>query len=236
MITILLHEDFGHADHGWLKSLFHFNFADYNDQSKSNYGVLRVLNDDLIQPGTGFDTHGHRDMEIISYVVDGELTHADSMGHEETLRRGQVQYLSAGTGVKHAEHNYSPNLARFLQIWIVPDKTGHKPAYGDHCFAWNDRVNNFLRLVSSKAGSAPIKINQDVEIFASFLEAGHVLNFEIATDRQVYLVNIEGELSVNGQLLRSRDALMADQETLTLKTDQSAHFLLIEMPLMLLLV
>jgi len=124
----------GSSDLGWLKSKFHFSFAEYYNPSNVNFGVLRVINDDLVKPGTGFDTHPHRDMEIISYIVDGELTHGDSMGNKRTLSRGHVQYMSAGTGVFHSEHNFGEETLRFLQIWIYPDKNGYEPNYGDYKF------------------------------------------------------------------------------------------------------
>ena len=154
----------GSSDLGWLKSKFHFSFADYYNPRNMGFGVLRVINDDLVNPNTGFDTHPHQDMEIISYVVDGELTHADSMGNKGTLKRGDVQYMSAGTGVYHSEHNLGEKIARFLQIWILPDQSGHKPNYGEYKFEWNERKNKWLNMVSSKQGNAVIKVNQDVNI------------------------------------------------------------------------
>ena len=121
MIKYIDHEKMGTADHGWLRSRFHFSFAQYYNPENMGFGALRVLNDDLVRPGTGFETHPHRDMEIISYVVQGELTHGDSMGNRQTLKRGQIQYMSAGTGVWHSEHNLGEDTLRFLQIWIYPD-------------------------------------------------------------------------------------------------------------------
>lgn len=150
MIRKLDHENMGRSDLGWLKSLFHFSFADYYNPNNMNFGVLRVINDDLVQAGTGFGTHPHKDMEIVSYVVDGNLTHGDSMGNKNTITRGHVQYLSAGTGIHHSEHNLGSNTARFLQIWIVPDNRGHKPAYGDHKFDWDLRKNKWFHFVSGK--------------------------------------------------------------------------------------
>ena len=126
----------GTSDLGWLRSRFHFSFAEYRDPDNVHFGALRVLNDDLVAPGHGFGMHPHSDFEILSYVVDGALTHADSMGNEHTLTRGEVQYMSAGTGVLHSEHNRGEETLRFLQIWVFPDEEGHAPSYGDHRFAW----------------------------------------------------------------------------------------------------
>jgi len=171
MKRVLRVENYGTSDLGWLLSRFHFSFAEYHNPSNIRFGVLRVLNDDLVQAGTGFDLHPHRDMEIISYVVDGELTHGDSMGNRRTLYRGEVQYMSAGTGVYHSEHNLGSDTLRFLQIWIFPDRKDHTPSYGDFRFTWEDRINTLLPLVSPMEGSAPVKIHQDVHLYASYLEA-----------------------------------------------------------------
>jgi redox-sensitive bicupin YhaK (pirin superfamily) len=193
------------------------------------FGVLRVLNDDLVQAGTGFDLHPHRDMEIISYVVDGELTHGDSMGNRRTLYRGEVQYMSAGTGVYHSEHNLGSGTLRFLQIWIFPDRKDHTPSYGDYRFKWEDRINTLLPLVSPMEGSAPVKIHQDVHLYASYLEAGRELSFSVGRGRQLYLVNIEGTLDVLGERLRTRDAMEITEEDLTFRTSENSHFLFVEM-------
>ena len=131
MIRLISHKKMGRSSLGWLESWFHFSFAEYYNSDNINYGVLRVINDDTIRPGTGFDLHSHRDMEIITYVIDGELTHADSMNNQRTLKRGDVQYMSAGTGVVHSEHNLGEKPLRLLQIWILPDRRGLEPQYGD---------------------------------------------------------------------------------------------------------
>ena len=145
----------GTSDLGWLRSRFHFSFAEYRDPDNVNFGVLRVLNDDLVAPGRGFGTHPHSDFEILSYVVDGALTHADTMGNEHTLTRGEVQYMSAGKGVLHSEYNRGEGTLRFLQIWIFPDEKGHEPAYGDHRFPWEARKNAWLLIASGPDGDAP---------------------------------------------------------------------------------
>jgi redox-sensitive bicupin YhaK (pirin superfamily) len=219
----------GSSDHGWLKSKFHFSFADYYNPNNIHFGVLRVINDDLIESGTGFDTHPHNDMEIISYVVNGELTHGDNMGNKNTITRGQVQYMSAGTGVYHSEHNLGTDLARFLQIWIFPDRRDHIPAYGDYRFNWEDRQNQWLPMVSSKSGDAPIKINQDANIYSLELSKGKEIAFPVKEDRQAYLVQIEGHSSINNIELTSQDALEIKSEDILIKAIETSHILLIEM-------
>ncbi|MGB4585785.1 MAG: pirin family protein, partial [Rectinemataceae bacterium] len=158
MKRLLKAENYGTSNLGWLKSRFHFSFAEYYNPDNLGFGQLRVLNDDQVRPGTGFDTHPHQDMEVVSYVVEGELTHGDGMGHRDVLRRGQVQYMTAGTGIYHSEHNRGTATLRFLQMWIFPDRKGYVPNYGDHRFAWEDRINRFLLLAGGAEGEAPVKI------------------------------------------------------------------------------
>ena len=173
MIRKIDKNNMGKSDLGWLKSIFHFSFAEYHNPKNINFGVLRVINDDLIAENTGFPLHPHKDMEIITYVVNGEVTHTDSIGNESIIRRGEVQYMSAGTGIYHSEaNNSSTEVLRALQIWILPDFRNHVPNYGEYRFEWSDRKNKFLHMVSSKSGAAPIKINQDINIYTIFLEKG----------------------------------------------------------------
>ena len=229
MIKKIESKNMGSGDQGWLRSKFHFSFADYYNPNNIQFGVLRVINDDLVEVGTGFDTHPHRDMEIISYVVNGELTHGDNMGNQSTLQRGHVQYMSAGTGVYHSEHNLGTELARFLQIWIFPDKRDHSPAYGDFRFPWEDRHNQWLHMVSSKKGDAPVKINQDANIYSLELEKGKEITFSVQEGRQAYLVQIEGRSTINDIELSPQDALEIRSEELLLKASELSHILLIEM-------
>lgn len=229
MIRKIDHTKMGSSNLGWLRSLFHFSFAQYYNPSNMNFGVLRVINDDLIEAHEGFDMHPHRDMEIVSYVLDGALTHGDNMGNENTISRGHVQYMSAGTGVVHSEHNRADELARLLQIWIVPDQRGYKPQYGDHRFEAENRHNQWLQIVSSTKGTAPIKIHQDANINVLELGAGKTITFEVKTDRQAYLVLIEGKSLVNGVQLDMRDALESVEESLTLEAQEKSHYLVIEM-------
>lgn len=229
MIRKLDHRNMGGSNLGWLNSTFHFSFAEYFNIDNMNFGALRVINDDLIEAHTGFDRHPHRDMEIVSYVVNGELTHADSMGNQGTIHRGEVQYMSAGTGVYHSEHNLGDERLRLLQIWVMPDKKNYEPAYGDYSFKWDDRVNKWLNIVSSKEGDAVIKINQDANFYVTELEEGKELDFTVENGRQVYLVQIEGESDINGINLEAKDALEIYEEGIKIKAKTKAHILVIEL-------
>lgn len=229
MLRKINHENMGRSNLGWLRSIFHFSFAEYYNPNNINFGMLRVINDDLVAPGTGFDLHPHQNMEIISYVVDGELTHGDSMGNKSTITRGHVQYMSAGTGVYHSEQNLADQPLRFLQIWIIPDKTGYTPSYGDYRFEWNDRHNQWLHMVSSKAGDAPIKINQDMNVYALELEKDKEISFLVAAGRQAYMVQVEGRSAVNGVELGTRDALEIVEEDIQIKASETTHVVILEM-------
>lgn len=232
MVRYIDSKQMGRGRHGWLDSHFHFSFAEYYNPSNVHFGELRVVNDDTVQPGTGFDTHPHKNMEIISYVVDGELSHADSMDNQRKLTRGQVQYMSAGTGVLHSEHNYGKDPLRFLQIWIFPDKEGYEPNYGDYPFKWEDRKDAWLPIATGDPGKAdvPIHIHADVNVYASDISAGKELTLNIAEDRQAYLVLIEGKAEIEGQTLYMRDAMEIVGQDVTVKAMENSHVLVIEMP------
>ena len=229
MLRKIDNKNMGRSNLGWLRSVFHFSFAEYYNPSNINFGVLRVINDDLIAPQTGFDTHPHRDMEIISYVVDGELTHGDNMGNKNTITRGHAQYMSAGTGVYHSEYNLTDKTSRFLQIWILPDRAGHTPNYGDYRFNMEDRHNQWLHMVSSKEGTAPIKVNQDVNLYSLELDQDKEISFPVNTGRQAYLVQIEGNSTINDITLDTRDAMEIVEEDIQIKTNETSHFLIVEM-------
>ncbi|MDR5659479.1 pirin family protein [Serpentinicella sp. ANB-PHB4] len=229
MIKRIDHDNMGKSNLQWLESIFHFSFAEYKNPENINFGVLRVLNDDLIKPGTGFDTHPHKDMEIISYVIDGELTHGDNMGNKRKLSRGHVQYMSAGSGVYHSEHNLGKDTLRILQMWIYPDQQNLKPTYGDYMFKWDERKNKWLHIVSAKDGNAPIKVNQDVNIYVLEIEKGEAINFSIEKGRQLYLVQIEGTSKINSLDINQRDALQAIEENLNIIPKELSHFIVIEM-------
>jgi len=228
MLRKLPKENMGTSNLGWLESRFHFSFAEYRNLNNINFGVLRVLNDDIVHPRSGFDTHPHANMEIISYVVDGEITHKDSMGNVETLKRGEVQYLSAGDGIYHSEHNiHESEDLRLLQIWIIPPKTGLPRLYGSFKFEEKERENKLLNIVSSQNGNSKIKIYQDINIYVS--EFDKEFDFEIKKDRQVYFVQIEGSSNINGIILEKGDAMeIVDVYKLTVNPITKSHILFIE--------
>lgn len=229
MIKKIENKNMGRSNLGWLQSIFHFSFAEYYNPKNMNFGSLRVLNDDLVKTNTGFPTHPHKDMEIVSYVVKGALTHGDSMGNENTLIRGQVQYMSAGTGVYHSEYNLGDDTLRFLQVWILPDNTGYKPNYGDYRFTWEERKNKWLHMVSSKSGNAPIKINQDFNIYSIELDKNEEIDFPVNKGRQAYILQVEGSSSINELLLNERDAAEVVEENIYIKAKNTSHILVLEM-------
>jgi len=167
----------------WLDTIYHFSFADYYNPQNIHFGPLRVLNDDLIKGHNGFATHPHRDMEIVSYMVEGALTHRDSLGNQGVVRRGEVQYMSAGRGIWHSEINEAAETVRLLQIWILPDAANLEPAYGEHKFKWDARRGNLLHLVSPAGGPAPVTLNQDVNMYAIELADGEKLDFPLPPGR-----------------------------------------------------
>jgi len=228
MIKKLPKENMGSSNLGWLQSKFHFSFAEYRNPSNIHFGVLRVLNDDIIKPNSGFDTHPHENMEIISYIVNGEITHEDSMGNKESLKRGEVQYLSAGDGIFHSERNESNIDLRLLQIWILPPKKRLPRLYGSYKYKFEERDNKFLKIVSSQEGDSKIKIYQDINIYVSELDSAK--EFKIDNNRQVYFVQIEGSAEVNGTILEDGDAMeIVDENSLIIKPISKSHILFIEM-------
>lgn len=238
------------SNKGWLQSRFHFSFAEYRDFDNINFGALRVLNDDIIHPQGGFPMHPHNDMEIISYIVNGEITHKDSMRNERTLSRGDVQYMSAGEGVMHSEYNkHKSKDLRLLQIWIIPPKKGLKPLYGDVSYAEQERKNILLHVASNKADNAKVRLYQDVNIYVCELDEGKKIEFELAAKRQIYYVQIEGEAVIDSlhvsTSLSDGDALkiVSDEELFSQSASQKnclvkveaisqTHFLFIEMALL----
>lgn len=232
MLRHIDHKKMGRANHGWLDSHFHFSFAGYYNPDNIQFGVLRVLNDDIIQPHKGFATHPHNDMEIISYVVTGALAHKDSMGNERTLYRGQAQYMSAGTGITHSEYNGGDDELRFVQMWILPDKQGHTPNYGDQKFVWEERIDKWLPIVTSYSNdenTAPIKIHADANVYATYLSAGKSIDFEVDTGRQAYLVLLEGDAKVESIQMVERDALEIIGQNIVINTTNGGHLYIIEL-------
>lgn len=227
MIKYIDHNQMGKSEQGWLHSTFHFSFAEYYNPQNMHFGALRVVNDDVFDAGHGFDTHPHKNMEIISYVVEGILTHKDSMNNQKELHRGQVQYMSAGTGVLHSEFNLTRNPLRFLQIWILPDQNGYQPNYGDYRFEWEERVNQWLLIAGQT--QAPILIHQDMRISVISLDANKSIDYELASDRQAYLIQIEGEGELNGEKMQMRDAAQIIDESIQLKAINDSHYILFDM-------
>lgn len=223
-------QDRGHANHGWLDSHHTFSFADYYDPKFTGFGTLRVLNDDRVAPGAGFPTHPHRDMEILSYVVEGALEHRDSMGNGSIIRPGDVQRMTAGTGVTHSEYNKSGDEGlRFLQLWIIPDKRGLAPSYEQKYFG-EDR-NNQLKLVASPTGEdGSVIVHQDVKLYASVLEKGATVTHQASDDRQIWLQVVSGTIEVQGETLGEGDGLAAlDEQELRLVATAEANFLLFDL-------
>ncbi|MFV0481405.1 MAG: pirin family protein [Campylobacteraceae bacterium] len=217
------------SKHGWLNSSFHFSFAEYYRKDNVHFGALRVMNDDNIAPHTGFDTHPHKDMEIFTYILSGKLTHQDSMGNKETLGRGDVQYMSAGTGVYHSEKNENDENLRLIQTWILPDVYNHTPDYGSKRYTKEDRSNKWLHILSGKDKNA-IHINQDIEVLVSELDSEKTLIYKFEDDRQIYLKVMEGMVSVNGEKLFFGDACeIMDESEIVIKAEENSHLMLIDL-------
>jgi len=231
MINIRKSSERGHADHGWLNTRFTFSFADYYDPEHVQFRTLRVMNDDRVAGGGGFPTHPHRDMEIVTYVLEGALAHKDSMGNGSTIVPGDVQYMSAGTGVAHSEFNASKTDALHLyQIWMFPDKQGYKPAYDQKNFSDAEKRGK-LRLVASPDGrDGSVKIRQDNELYATVLGAGHTVKHELKPERHAYVQVAKGSVKLNGETLETGDgAEISAEKTLELKGVKEAEVLLFDL-------
>ena len=231
MLTLRKSADRGFADHGWLKSFHSFSFADYFDPAHMGWGNLRVINEDRIAPGTGFGTHGHRDMEIISYVLSGELAHKDTLGNVKGIPPGDVQRMSAGTGVRHSEFNHAPNAStHFLQIWIEPDATGIAPSYEQKTFPVAEKQGR-LRLVAAPGGAeGAVAIHADARMYAGLFDGAEAAALELAEGRKAYVHLVRGQLQVNDQTLSSRDAALLDGERhITLDAGAQAEVLVFDL-------
>jgi quercetin 2,3-dioxygenase len=221
MISLRKSNDRGYADHGWLKSYHSFSFADYHDPRHMGFGNLRVINEDRIAPGTGFGTHGHRDMEIVSYVLSGELAHRDNMGngpagagHSGVIRPGDVQRMSAGRGVQHSEFNNAPNdTTHFLQIWIIPDRTGIEPSYEQKHFDDAQKRGRLTLVASRDARDGSVRLNADADIYAGLFNPGEAAEVRLAKGRSAYVHVVRGKLSVNGQVAEAGDAIELRNES-----------------------
>jgi hypothetical protein len=231
MIKLRKASERGHAHHGWLESWHSFSFADYRDPAHVHFGPLRVINEDIVRPGTGFGTHGHRDMEILTYVLSGALRHRDSMGHGEDIRYGEVQVMSAGTGVQHSEVNPSQvDAVHLLQIWIIPDKQDLTPSYQQKEFPLQDKQGRWCMLASPDAVQGSLLIHQNARVFAARLDGTEKLEYPIGAGRKAYLHVARGGLKANGYALSAGDALMYEDEMkVELSVAKEAEVLLFDM-------
>ena len=228
MLNIIHSESRGAADHGWLKAKHTFSFADYYDPARIHFGTLRVINEDRVAPGQGFGTHPHRDMEIVTYIIKGAIEHKDSMGNGTVIRAGEIQRMTAGTGVLHSEFNHSQDEElHLLQIWIFPEKKNLEPGYEQKLFSPEEKRNQ-LRLVGSRDGrDGSLTIHQDVELFASVLDAGHSVSIADVEQRRVFVQVISGGLDVNGTKLGPGDGLQIEGEAnVKLSATDESEFLL----------
>jgi redox-sensitive bicupin YhaK (pirin superfamily) len=230
MLTIRKANERGHANHGWLDTWHTFSFADYYDPEWMGFRTLRVINDDLVSPGQGFGAHPHRDMEIITYVLSGALEHKDSMGNGSVIRPGNIQYMSAGSGVQHSEFNPSKDQAvHLLQIWILPDAKGLKPRYAEK--SPRDAPSGQLHLMTSKTGrGGSIAIRQDADLWLARLEAGQQVSHALAKNRHAWVHVAEGGIALNGKTLSGGDAAaVSDESKLQLMAGKSSQVLLFDL-------
>ena len=224
-------EERGYADHGWLRSFHTFSFADYHDPAHMGFGALRVINEDRVKPGMGFGTHGHRDMEIISYVLEGALEHKDSMGNGSVIRPGDVQRMSAGTGVQHSEFNASKSAeVHFLQIWIQPGVTGIAPGYEEKHFDAASKRGRLKLVASPDAREGSVKIHQEALLYAALLDGAEKITRTLPAGRRAYVHVARGSISVNGQALAAGDAVkLSGEPTITLEGGNAAEVLLFDL-------
>ncbi len=232
MITVRPAAERGHFDHGWLNTWHTFSFADYHDPKHTHFRALRVINEDTVQPGGGFGTHPHRDMEIITYILQGALAHKDSMGTGSTIVPGDVQRMSAGTGVLHSEYNHSRDeLVHLLQIWIFPDKQGLKPSYEQKRFAIAEKLNRLRLVASPDAADGSVAIHSDARVYGSILEPGKTVKHDLAKGRGAWLQLVTGSVEVNGKKLSAGDGAAIESESTVTITGQSgsSEFLLFDL-------
>jgi hypothetical protein len=231
MINIRRSKERGHANYGWLDTNYTFSFSNYYDPRFMGFRALRVINEDFIAPHQGFPTHGHRDMEIVTYVIRGELSHKDSMGNGTTILPNEVQRMTAGTGVLHSEYSSPTEETHLLQIWILPEKEDLEPGYEQTYFAPEEKQGK-LRLVASRAGTdGSVTINQDVNLFSSILADGDTVEHQLAESRHAWIQVIKGTLDVNGETLETGDGAAISEERLLRITSKSAEteFLLFDL-------
>lgn len=229
MIDVRRFDTLGGANHGWLNARHHFSFANYYDPSRMGWGRLRVWNDDEIAAKSGFPPHPHSDMEIITYVRTGAITHEDSMGNRGRTGAGDVQVMSAGTGVRHAEFNLEDELTTLFQIWIETDRPGAQPSWGQREFPKADRSGRFTVLASGDAADGALTINADARVLGATLKAGESLTYDLAPGRRAYLVPAVGAVDVNGTALNARDgAGVVDETTITVTAREDAELVMVD--------
>jgi redox-sensitive bicupin YhaK (pirin superfamily) len=231
MITIRRSHERGHADLGWLDTHYTFSFSDYYDPEFMGFRQLRVINEDYIEPAKGFPKHGHRDMEIITYVISGELSHRDSMGNGETIHPHDVQRMTAGTGVLHSEYSSPTEKTHLLQIWILPETRDLTPGYEQKQFPEKQKRGKLRLVASHGGGDGSVKINQDVKVYASILDADNEVRYEFGPDRHAWIQLISGSLDVNGDVLEAGDgAAISDEEALNIRSlADNSEFLLFDL-------
>ncbi|MFT7228917.1 MAG: redox-sensitive bicupin YhaK (pirin superfamily) [Methylophilaceae bacterium] len=231
MINIRKSEECGHADHGWLNARHSFSFAEYHDPAHMQYSVLRVINEDVIAAGRGFSEHPHRNMEIVTYILSGELRHQDSMGNGSVIGVCDVQRMTAGTGVRHSEFNASSESpVHLLQIWIMPSESNLTPSYEEKHFSVEQKTNQWCRIVAPNEQQGAIKIHQDVTIDAAHLAAGKGLVIVLKENRCAYLQVVKGEVLFDGKALSAGDAAMVDAGYYQLTAQQAAELILFDLP------
>lgn len=231
MFEIRKSTDRGHANHGWLDSYHSFSFGEYHDEQHMGFGPLRVINEDRVNAGGGFGTHGHRDMEIISYVLDGELAHKDSMGTGSVIRPGDVQRMSAGSGVRHSEFNHAKDqTTHFLQIWIQPNVTGIPPSYEEKNFTAEEKRGRLRLIASSDGEDGSVLIHQDAKLYAGLFDGTETASLNIAAGRLAYVHVARGTVTVNGVTLKNGDALkVSDTATIEIGDGQAAEVLVFDL-------
>jgi redox-sensitive bicupin YhaK (pirin superfamily) len=232
MLTLRPSAERGHVDHGWLNARHSFSFGNFHDPDHMGFRVLRVINEDVIDPGQGFGTHPHRDMEILTYVIEGALQHRDNLGNGSVIRPGDVQWMSAGTGVRHSEFNPSPDEpTHLLQIWILPDRQGRQPDYAEKNFPRETRQDK-LRLVASGDGAdGSLRWGQDVRLYASLLSAGAAVELELKKNRHAWVQVVSGRLDINGLSCGSGDGVaVSDESRLTIGAAAESEFLMFDLP------
>lgn len=225
--------DRGYANHGWLESYHSFSFAEYFDREHMHFSALRVINDDIIAPGQGFGMHPHRDMEIVTYILRGELQHKDSIGNGSVIRAGDVQRMTAGTGIVHSEFNASnANDVHLLQIWIMPDSLNLEPSYEEKHFSTEQKLNQWCLIAARDNQGAALKVNQDMQLYASVLDATVGLDYVVNDNRSAYLHVARGKVEIDGQQFESGDAVMLDGGAdLHIKANAESELLLFDLPL-----